>query len=57
MFFSAAKANFVVFVVHIPGTANSLADALSRLQVELFHELHPKANKRPSAVPTPHWGH
>ena len=36
---------------HIPGQHNTLADALSRNNLELFHVLHPQAHPRPSHLP------
>ncbi len=36
---------------HIPGSKNSLADALSRFQIEKFRRLAPRADPHPTAVP------
>ena len=41
LFFAAAYANFAVFVVHLAGSNNALAHALTRLQVQLFRKLQP----------------
>ena len=38
--------------VHIPGINNNLADSLSRLQVELFQALAPKACPFPVSIPS-----
>lgn len=39
------KVNFLsTFYIHVPGICNSLADALSHLQWERFHQLAPKAD-------------
>jgi len=35
---------------HIPGQHNTLADALSRNNLELFHMLHPQAHPQPSRL-------
>ena len=43
--FSAAEHQFTISVRHIIGVDNSLADALSRLQMEKFRELEPHADK------------
>ena len=40
--------NIMCQAVHIPGRINNLADALSRLQVEKFRQLHPTADKSPT---------
>lgn len=52
--FIAAKHEFHVTVQHIPGTNNTLADALSRLQAERFRHLAPYADTRPTAIVEPH---
>jgi len=44
----AAKNNFVVHAQHIPGTSNSIADALSREQMQQFHILASTADLFPS---------
>ena len=43
--FSAAQHQFTIFVRHIIGVDNSIADALSRLQMEKFRELAQHADK------------
>ena len=44
----AAKHNFTVHAQHVPGKLNSVADALSRFQMETFRKLAPKADTRPT---------
>jgi predicted alpha/beta hydrolase len=51
LFFIAAKRNFHVLIRHIPGSDNSIADSLSRMQMERFRELAPLA--APTATPIP----
>ncbi len=51
LFFVAARNNFHVLIRHIPGIDNSIADALSRLQLTKFHSLVPHANPQPSPIP------
>ena len=53
IFFSAAKGDFVVFVQHIFGVDNSIADSKSRLQVQRFRELVPEADPHPTATEQP----
>ncbi|XP_061488169.1 uncharacterized protein LOC133387438 [Rhineura floridana] len=40
---------------HVPGIDNSIADALSRNQMERFHQLAPWAKAQPDVVPTALW--
>ncbi|VDI15265.1 Hypothetical predicted protein [Mytilus galloprovincialis] len=47
--FHSAMHNYVVHVRHIPGTQNSIADSISRYQMEKFRKLAPKADQ----IPTP----
>ena len=47
----AAKHNFTVHAQHVPGKLNSVADALSRFQMETFRKLAPKADTRPTPCP------
>ena len=47
---AAAKHNMVVFLAHIRGVDNVLADRLSRLQVESFRKLHPQASPVPMSL-------
>ena len=46
----AVSYNSNIIVVHIPGVDNSIADSLSRLQMERFRRLVPEAD----AIRTPH---
>ena len=52
--FIAARGNFTVSVSHIHGVNNTLADALSRRQVEKFKALAPLADPKPTPLP-PNW--
>ena len=49
LFLAAARHSFWVSATHVPGRLNSIADALSRSQVQRFRTLAPLA----SSVPTP----
>ena len=42
------KYNIVCQAQHVPGQYNTMADALSRSQMEKFRALHPQADTRPS---------
>ena len=53
LYFIAAKANFVVKITHIPGVSNTLADSLSRLQVQKFKQQAPSSNPLPDPVNIP----
>ena len=48
---SACSYNFTFTAVHVPGSRNAAADALSRLQVPEFRRLHPAASPLPTSVP------
>ncbi|XP_033744320.1 uncharacterized protein LOC117330207 [Pecten maximus] len=43
--------NFVLTAVHIPGKQNNIADALSRFQMDRFHDLAPAAKKSQNPIP------
>ena len=45
IFFIAAQNNFTLRIVHISGTDNTSADALSRFDNERFFAQHPKADR------------
>ena len=49
--FIAAKWEFHLVATHIKGVNNTLADALSRDNLVLFHSLHPQADREPSIIP------
>ncbi len=51
LFFIAAQHNFHVMIIHIPGVDNSIADALSRFQMNRFHQLAPDAEEQPTPTP------
>ncbi len=51
LFFIEAKFNFVATATHFPGVQNTLADALSRNNRQLFHCLSPQAANHPTPVP------
>src|SRR4051812_30385036 len=50
--FLAAQHGFAIRLVHIAGTDNPCADALSRGRLELFQTLSPDADSSPSASGT-----
>ncbi len=52
LFYTAATHNFHVNIAHIPGVDNSIADSLSRFQMERFHALAPDADDRPTPLPS-----
>lgn len=51
--FVAAQQNFVFVSRHVPGKHNSIADALSRLQLDRFRKLAIEAEPFPCKVPPP----
>ena len=51
MFFVAADNNFHVLICHISGVNNTIADSLSRLQLNRFRTLAPQADPHPSPIP------
>ena len=53
IFFTAAKGQFIIFVQHIFGVDNGLADSLSRLQEDRFRKLAPSADKQPTLPAQP----
>ena len=53
LFFLAAKNNFDLFMKHLPGVTNQIADSLSRQQVHRFRQLAPEAD--PEATNIPAW--
>ena len=51
LFFTAARHHFHVLLTHLPGTKNTLADTLSRMQFTRFFVLAPQADSTPMAIP------
>lgn len=49
----AAQQNFVVLAKHVPGRTNTIADSLSRLQIDKFRTLTTIAEHHPCSVPPP----
>lgn len=48
----AAKNNFSFSAEHIPGVFNQISDSLSRLQIDRFRQLAPKAQIQPMNIPS-----
>jgi hypothetical protein len=55
LFFFAAQHNIALSFRHIPGSSNTLADLLSRLQVPEFHRQAPWAHPTESLLPPDVW--
>ena len=55
LFLFSANLNINVLLQHIPGHSNTLADPLSRLQVQLFRRMHPGSLPTPDTVPAQVW--
>ena len=53
LFLTAAKGQFSISLLHIPGRNNSRADALSRNKISLFHSLFPQADPYPVRMVAP----
>lgn len=51
LFLAAARHSFWVSAIHVPGRANSIADALSRSQFQRFRSLDPTVASEPTPVP------
>ena len=49
------KWNIMFKAEYVPGIDNTLADSLSRLQIERFRRLHPTADPEPKALPDHVW--
>jgi hypothetical protein len=49
----AAEQNFMFFAQYLPGKLNSIANSLSRLQMDKFCKLAPKAEETSCKVPGP----
>ncbi|XP_053106618.1 uncharacterized protein LOC128325152 isoform X1 [Hemicordylus capensis] len=55
-FVLACLSNNIQFIAcHVPGVQNSLADALSRFQVQRFRQLAPEAERHPEQMPLWLW--
>ena len=50
LYFCAAKFDINVMIVHIAGSNNTIADALSRFQATRFHQLAPLAAPHPDNI-------
>lgn len=48
----AAVYNFCVYAKHVPGVLNTIADALSRFQMDKFRKLVPRASQDPCPCPS-----
>ena len=55
LFMFTASRNINILMHHIPGQSNLLADLLSRLQVQKFHQAHPQALLQPAIVSADVW--
>ena len=55
LFLFSAKHNINILMQHIPGNVNTLADHLSRLQVDKCRRLFPHMDKLPTAVSSAVW--
>ena len=55
LFLFLAKHNINLRLSHVPGKANELADALSRLQVRRFFALRPSAEPAPTTLTASVW--
>jgi len=51
LYFRAAQHNINICVIHIPGTDNDLADAISCFQMAKFCQLAPAAQSTPDLIP------
>ena len=49
--FIAARYQFQLHAIHLPGTENRAADALSRDQLTVFRSMVPQAAKEPAVIP------
>ena len=50
LYFCAAKFDINVMIVHIAGSNNTMADALSRFQAIRYHQLAPLAAPHPDNI-------
>ena len=51
LFMIAARSNFTVYLYHLPGKKNTIADALSRNKINRFFSLTPQAHPEPTPLP------
>ena len=51
LFFFTAAHGVTIVARHVPGEDNTLADAISRNKLPLFHSLYPQAHPQQAAVP------
>lgn len=47
--------NILLRAKHVPGSSNSICDALSRFQMERFRQLAPEADQEPHKIPQQLW--
>ena len=52
LFLCAARFNMKVTEKHVPGIDNTLDDALSRFNKQVFRQLAPKARPTPTSIPS-----
>ena len=55
LFLIAVQHQFSVAFKHIRGYHNSVADAISRFQMQKFRHLHPRADTQPTPIPQDAW--
>ena len=55
MYLVAAKNEFSITLEHISGSSNKMADLLTRLQVDAFHQMLPNADQYPTKLPPEVW--
>ena len=48
LFFICATHDFECNAIHVPGVENNIADALSRMKMDIFHKLVPDADPVPT---------
>jgi len=51
LYFCAAQHNINICVIHIPGTDNDLADAISHFQMAKFRQVAPAVQPTPDLIP------
>ena len=50
-YYCAARYNINIYIAHIAGVNNVIADCLSRFQQNRFRQLAPLANPKPAVIP------